>query len=654
MTLHMTGPFFDSNGTRIHLGKKMGSGGEGDVFEISSSRHTLVAKIYHKPLDTEKQEKLRLMVHGCNDDLKAISAWPTALVQHGQKGPVCGFLMPRIAECEPIHKLYGPSHRKEVFPEADWKFLVRAAQNLVSAFYVIHKYGYVIGDVNEGNILVNHHACVRLIDCDSLQVQTREHIWYCEVGVAQFTPPEIQNSKDFRMLRSENHDNFGLAILIFLLLFMGRHPFSGVYHGKEDMPIEKAIQEYRFAFGKTAGYKSISPPPNSVDLSIVPREVADLFEQAFTETGARQQGRPRAEDWWNELNTLEKRLKICRAESSHRYFSGLVSCPWCSLENSSRVVLFLNADSISRIDLTKEWNSVVAVNPPGRVPDIGPDNYHPLPKPLSNELERAREFTKFRWFAAVILVIAAVLVVMSDPLLEYWYMIPAAVIIAGILCLFPGKEMEEKKKRNTAYENARYTWDLWNKKWIREAGDAEFQGQLKKLQRLKRQYETIEKEYQNALNSLHHFAKERQLQKFLDGFFIDSYRFPMINENRKAALRSFGIETAADITPENLAGIPGFSKDPAIELFTWRQQIEKKFIFDPSKGTEKSDVQALLHKFQPKMGPVEQELRVGLETLYQTQQKILRNRAKFQPMVEKSAQELAQARANVRVFEFRF
>ena len=54
------------------------------------------------------------------------------------------------------------------------------------------------------------------------------------------------------------------------------------------------------------------------------------------------------------------------------------------------------------------------------------------------------------------------------------------------------------------------------------------------------------------------------------------------------------------------------------------------------------------------MSPVEQELRVELETLYQTQQKILRNRAKFQPMVEKSAQELAQARANVRVLEFRF
>ena len=82
--------------------------------------------------------------------------------------------MPRITNCEPIHKVYGPSHRKGSFPNADWKFLVRTAKNLAAAFYIIHKYGYLIGDVNEGNILVTKKACVRLIDCDSFQVQARD------------------------------------------------------------------------------------------------------------------------------------------------------------------------------------------------------------------------------------------------------------------------------------------------------------------------------------------------------------------------------------------------------------------------------------------------------------------------------------------------
>ena len=231
--------------------------------------------------------------------LKEFAAWPLDLLHDGKNGPVCGFVMPRITDCEPIHRVYGPSHRKASFPNADWKFLVRTAKNLAAAFYIIHKYGYVVGDVNEGNILVTKKACVRLIDCDSFQVQAREKIYFCEVGVAQFTPPELQKSKDFRMLRTQNHDNFGLAILIFLLLFMGRHPFSGVYKGNDDMPIERAIAEHRFAFGRGAALKAMAPPPNSVGLSVVPREVSSLFEQAFTESGHQSWGRPSANDWWN-------------------------------------------------------------------------------------------------------------------------------------------------------------------------------------------------------------------------------------------------------------------------------------------------------------------------------------------------------------------
>ena len=90
----------------------------------------------------------------------------------------------------------------------------------------------MVGDVNEGEILVTKKACVRLIDCDSFQVQTRDKIYHCEVGVVQFLPPCFSSLSYFQaMLRTQNHDNFGLAILIFLLLFMGSYRFLGVYKG---------------------------------------------------------------------------------------------------------------------------------------------------------------------------------------------------------------------------------------------------------------------------------------------------------------------------------------------------------------------------------------------------------------------------------------
>jgi DNA-binding helix-hairpin-helix protein with protein kinase domain len=78
--------------------------------------------------------------------------------------------------------------------------------------------------------------------------------------------------------------------------------------------------------------------------------------------------------------------------------------------------------------------------------------------------------------------------------------------------------------------------------------------------------------------------------------------------------------------------------------------MEDRFRFDPSKGMDPADRQNLIHRFQPKMRPVERELRIGIESLNQVRQKILQNRSRYRPMVERSARELAQAAADLEVF----
>ena len=333
---------FDTSGRPVPLSHKLGSGGEGDVYEVTAISHDLVAKIYHKPLKPDKQEKLRRMVQGCDDSLKKIAAWPTATLHLGRNGPVRGFLMPKVAGCEPIHELYGPAHRKQLFPKADWAFLVNTARNVAAAFDAIHAHAHVIGDVNQGNILVAGNSVVKLIDCDSFQIAADGKLYLCEVGVPDFTPSELRSLKSFHdMHRMTNHDNFGLAVLCFRLLFMGRHPFAGVYSGREDMPIEKAIESFRFAFGKHAASKGMSPPPNSVTMDIVPLQVANLFERAFSESGAHPDGRPKAREWVGMLDYLKHNLRTCGQESMHKYFGGLAGCPWCVLERQSGVLFFI-------------------------------------------------------------------------------------------------------------------------------------------------------------------------------------------------------------------------------------------------------------------------------------------------------------------------
>ncbi len=89
---------------------------------------------------------------------------------------------------------------------------------------------------------------LRLIDCESFQWTANGKRFACEVGVETFTPPELQGKNFREVIRTINHDSFGLAVMVFLLLFMGRHPFAGRFLGRGDMPIPRAISEFRFAY----------------------------------------------------------------------------------------------------------------------------------------------------------------------------------------------------------------------------------------------------------------------------------------------------------------------------------------------------------------------------------------------------------------------
>ena len=237
----------DTRGHSFQLGKEIGKGGEGSVFEIAGDAKT-VAKIYHAPLTTEKADKICVMAGLWSEKIAGLMAWPIDLLSTPAGQPV-GFLMFKIDGRKDVHHLYSPKSRRSDFQRADWRFLIRASINMARAFAAVHDTGCIIGDVNHGSILIGQDATVRLIDCDSFQVVSGTRRFLCEVGVETFTPPELQGKSFKGVVRTDSHDDFGLAVMIFLTLFMGRHPFSGRYLGSGDMPISKAIEQYRFAYG---------------------------------------------------------------------------------------------------------------------------------------------------------------------------------------------------------------------------------------------------------------------------------------------------------------------------------------------------------------------------------------------------------------------
>ena len=64
---------YDAQGRVVALGKKLGTGGEGAVCELGSDGR-LVAKVYHKPVSSEKSEKLKVLAANKLDDTFAASA----------------------------------------------------------------------------------------------------------------------------------------------------------------------------------------------------------------------------------------------------------------------------------------------------------------------------------------------------------------------------------------------------------------------------------------------------------------------------------------------------------------------------------------------------------------------------------------------------
>jgi DNA-binding helix-hairpin-helix protein with protein kinase domain len=348
---------YDGIGRPVLLGRELGKGGEGYVREVAG-RPSLVAKVYHQAQPPLKLEKLGLLPSLATNDLLSVSAWPTGTLSDTPGGTLRGILLPRVTGQE-IHFVYSPAQRRQHFPKSDWSFLVHIAMNVAAAVETVHTGGYVIGDLNQSGFFVSDDGMVRLIDCDSFQLKYHGKIYRCDVRSPHYMPPELQSANLSAIDATVEHDSFGLGILIFHLLFMGRHPFAGRYLGSGDMPIEKAIGEKRFAFSAARSSYQMDVPPYAPTLELIPPAFGNLFERAFRGDPLK---RPQSAEWYGALRSLKSSLQKCRAEQSHVYSSHLRDCPWCELEHIGVPSFFILAavtfDFDGGFDLAAIWREV--------------------------------------------------------------------------------------------------------------------------------------------------------------------------------------------------------------------------------------------------------------------------------------------------------
>ncbi len=635
--------YIDVCKTKISLKECIASGGEGVVYDTHEF-HDVVVKLYHHPPDQKTVLKLIAMVKSKDPELRQFTTWPISTVSDS-KGVVCGFIMRQLdQEYRAIHQLFSPGDRKEYFPQVDWHFLVHVARNLSAAFAVVHKNGYVIGDVNEGNIYIAKDGTVRLIDCDSFQVSSQTGMFLCEVGVPQFTSPELLKMSSFKnIIRTANHDNFGLAVLCFHLLFMGRHPFSGVPPENTEITLEEAIKQCIFAYSKNPG--GLTAPPRTMPMHILPEPLQHFFEAAFSQNGCMQNGRPTAAQWKETLESLTSQIAKCHQNKLHAFYNGLSGCPWCYSERAFGTLFF--ADHTAQQTMSKDGAKVIseaysfAINqvPQSITHGIDPDRctIHSINPPMKLS-PRTRQTIARTGVIAIALIITLI-----SP--EQWFIwLGGGSIIAGLI---KQVKSESYLQREAEFEYAKERWSDLNNKWDDFCKNNQFEWAKNRIITLKSEYDSLQSRLQAKRAEIYRKLIEQQLDVFLSSFKIASAGLPHIRGRRLAMLAQGGINTAADISWVKLDQVKGFGAFLHQLLEDWRNNLEARFQPSPTVGQEVDKI--LNQKFDSKRTRLENETRSLFGNIRALKVQMESQKRQMLSDLQAAARVLAQAQADLGV-----
>lgn len=598
-----------SLGRTVRIGREIGKGGEGAVYEVQGHQD-LAIKLYWPNKAAERRDKINAMVAAAWFRSSSIVAFPIEVL-YSPTGSFAGFMMKRVGGHKPIHLLYSPSSRKLEFTGISFPFLISAATNFARAIASVHATKCVIGDVNHSGFLVSQKATISLIDSDLFQVTFSGKRFLCQVATPEYTPPELHGSRFDRTTRTNNHDNFGLAILVFQLLFMGRHPYSGRFLGRGDMPLERAIAEYRFAYSADKRLTMMEPPPNVPLLSDFPDYISTGFERAFGRDGVRE--RPNATAWISWLENLQTQLQQCGTNSAHLHVK-TKPCPWCRMEQGNPgFIAFSSGHPLHILPLNVDTSQIAAlinsIQDPGGIFDINSiitgQSAAAAPRPPFTNIATPNTQYGLGFGTSVV----GLILLSISPLA----LIGLALCGAGAaVSFFPNQSVI---KLTNDKRQAEATWRAACDAWTRQIGNRRYLECKSRAEALLREVNGLPAEERRAIQQLAQKKRDVQLQRFLERFQIKSAKIRKVGSGRKSVLASFGIETAADIERNRIASIQGFGPVLISQLLAWRSSVEGRFVYNAREPLSPADVAVVKATIATKKVRLETSLRSSVEEL---------------------------------------
>lgn len=280
-------------------------GGEAAVYSVPQFPGAVV-KLYHPRVLEKRRDSLRAKIDTMAGDPKLAGfrqrtglAWPKFSV-FDERNQWRGYAMSK-ANGKRMNVLAHFKAYAEHFPGLDRPALVCYMLSLLGSIEALHQAGVMIGDYNPANFLCDPTSgTVTLIDSDSWQLTTAGKIFHCPVAAPDMLAPELQGKELGKTHRTLESEHFSLAILLFKMLMLGRHPYDAVGGAG---PVEN-IGKGHFPYGLGGG-----GIPKGVWFNIwshLPYKLKEQFVRTFRE-GARRPAERTSTAEWIELLKLYQR-----------------------------------------------------------------------------------------------------------------------------------------------------------------------------------------------------------------------------------------------------------------------------------------------------------------------------------------------------------
>jgi DNA-binding helix-hairpin-helix protein with protein kinase domain len=293
--------------------------------------------------------------------------------------------------------------------------------------------------------------------------------------------------------------------------------------------------------------------------------------------------------------------------------------------------------------LARVWAAIEAVPPPPAIPIPNIATIAVAPTPLPPGITNKVTITFWR------IVIVAIALWLFTVIPGAWFIVLGGAWWAWAMVgdLGADERKAERTKRQAAKDAAQQAYDQIIGRIRQDISHEAFAKKKQDLARLRDEYQQLPEREKAELANLHATAEARQKRQFLERHFIDGATIPGVGPAKKAALRSFGIETAADVTWAKVIAVKGFGEVLTRAVVDWQKACERRFVFNPSIAVTDADKNAVRAQIAARKRTIENALTTGAEELQRISQEMSNKANTLMPLLQAASQKLAQARADL-------